>query len=442
MANKNTVGQDILIRSAIITADRELSSKQITDIDVTSILVELKLYETTNRLHIIGEVAFSDQSAMLRAINFKGSERLTITLSPAGVHNIAPITRTFIIRGVKLIKDGSFYVLDLIDEIGYQATTKVFSKSYTGSIPKIINEICTGNLNKGINVLYNDLDNSRATTHVVIPYMNTYQAVNWLLDRQTTTSGSPYFVAPSLYNNDIKIYNLDAALKSQAVNIKNPFIKGQRHKEMVTTVDYEGSEKAYSCILSVIEKQTDSMHNLSLAGALGVNYSITDLNSNEENQFNNTGLNSLLTLKAKDIIQSQDVVDTGFVINGEYQVVTPAAGIHQIFDEKTYVPAQSYAVDADRSVSVNKLNNKTLKNAINQKTITITMPGTLFATYKLVIGNKLALKFENSEALDDSINNNNYDSKLTGDYIITNIVHKFADTAYNVTADVVKLIRD
>lgn len=439
--SKNTVGTDFLIQSVVITTDRDISTNNTQQIDVTTLVAELKLFETYNRLHVFGEIALTDQSGMLRALNPKGSERITITLSPAGVHNVTPITRTFIIRGTKLVQKSSFFVFDLIDEVGYVATTKVFSKSYTGNLINIINDICRGQLNKPITTLYNNVDSTRGETHIVIPYINTYTAINWLMDRCTTSSGSPYYVSPSLYNNTINVFNLDAALLSNPVNENNPFINGKRHQQYVTTTEIEGSEKAYSSIQSYIEKQTDSMHGLSLVGALGSQYSSVNLDTNLPTSFVNTGLNAVYTLKAKGIINSQDVVDNMFEINGENQAVIPHASIHDVYDDKTYIPAQSYAVNKDKSIMAQKLNNKSLKNMVIQKTLSITMPGILFATYKLVVGNKIKLQFETSEALTDS-NTKAYDDKLSGNYIITNIAHTFTESQYTVTADVVKLTRD
>jgi acyl-coenzyme A synthetase/AMP-(fatty) acid ligase len=69
------------------------------------------------------------------------------------------------------------------------------------------------------------------------------------------------------------------------------------------------------------------------------------------------------------------------------------------------------------------------------------MPGKLYAAYKACVGQRVRMLFASGERLSND-NLMTYDKKLTGDYVLTTIIHTFSQTEYNVTIDGVKMTRD
>jgi len=435
------LGQHFIFKSAIITSDRASGDPRVDNIDISPIIAELKVFESLTKPYLTGELLVVDQSELFRSLRIKGSERITIVLDPGHNNKLEQISRTFLIRGIKLVQNNDTFVVDLIEESGYIASTTVISKSYTGRTVDTISKICKGYLNKDIDVMYKDLDSVRDTTHVVIPYWNTLQSLTWLLDRTTTSTGNPYFLTASIYRPNLILFNVDAALQAQPFNLEQPFVRGDRYNQVTGSADFDGTAATDTAINRHLEKTTDSMHALAKAGALAMNYQLICTESNLVDQITHNAFNLLQEMKEKEVMFNQDIVDPLFQVNDGIAVLQPSENIHQVCSSYTYLPAQSYGEDKTRAEQLAKLNNKIMKNMMIQKTLTVDVPGKNVGAHKAAVGQRIRLEFLTGERVKNK-NTAKKDEKLTGNYIMTNIIHRYSNTEYNCTIDCVKLNRE
>ena len=107
----------------------------------------------------------------------------------------------------------------------------------------------------------------------------------------------------------------EKVMKSLPFNNKRPFIKSQLFKDKVGA--QPNNINNHFMIYGHSENQTDSMHDLSLMGALGIKYSQINMDSNTHNQFNYSGADLLYNLLQDGTIeaktQQQDMIDRGQV---------------------------------------------------------------------------------------------------------------------------------
>lgn len=437
----NPLGQHFIIKSAVITSDRTTGNDPIDNIEIGSLVAQLKITETASRPYTIGQVLIRDENNLFRALRIMGSERITFEIVAAKGNGVKPIKRTYIIRGINTVATNNTFVLDIMDEAGYIASAKAFAESYTGNLPTIISQISEGQLNRKVKAIY-ETDVypyiKDTSTHINIPYMTPWQALTWLTDRTTTERGTPYFLSGSFYHNTSVMWSLESSLSSIPFNPEHAFVRSDRYTQATGQTGIDDTIYAETAIRDYVETHTDSMHALDRAHALAGTYDLVDTNSNlvEPQKYN---LHSLVKKMSEDgIIKYQDVVDPSLNINDRFISNESSSYLMQARSSGTYLLGNSYQ---DESESHNRLNNKMIKNVMMQKTITATLPGKLFAAFNVTVGHKVRMHFESGDRVSNK-RKLELDPKLSGDYVITGITHNFDDTEYNVVIDAVKFHRD
>lgn len=432
------LGQDFVIKNAVIISDKVVNVDLNNRLNVTPIILELILSEGINRPFITGKIALHDSSGMIRALNLKGSERIELTLGAAEKKGITPITRTFLIDSVELVQKSESYLIDIIDEGGYKAVTGQISRSYVDKIPNIIDSICRNVIGDPVHDMFGSIDKSLPRTNVIIPYLNTQDAVGWLLKRYTTKTGMPNFITKSLYNNKLYLFDLESSLKSTAFNVDYPFIKSDAHMNYSTSAELINTEAGYTSIGAYLEQQTDSMLTLARESILGVKTITVDTNNNLYESLVYSINKPIKYTSREGLLKYQDIIDNSFMLDDVNQIEYPSAKLTKPISSNTYLGARGILDGVSEAGRNNYTSRDMMADVMIQKTITMELNGTLFAANNVSVGQKMTALFESNEKIVDS-KDQVYDEKLSGDYIITNINHKFNGTQYNVVVDGVKM---
>lgn len=445
MALSNPLGQHYTIQQVLLDVSRGTgTSNSLDTIDVSALVEEITITEAAFRPYLVGQILIVDQNDMLRAVHMRGSERVTITLAPAQGNQIPNITRTFIMRGLNSKVRNDVFVYDLVEEVGYAASAKAFAKSYTGRLESIIKKILEGKLNRQMTVLYpgdNYITPARTgVTHVNIPYMTPWEALSWLTDRMTGQTGAPWFLSGSLYTNTTNLWSMEECLASVPFNIEQVFIQSERYTQATQSSEVEASVLADTAIIAHKETNTESMHHLERSHSIAGQYDLIDTDTNQVNQLDYDLATTLFKLESGNFIDQQDILDPTMVINDQAMAFTPSTLMSQATSGNTYLLGQSYADDVTAADTQNKISNKMLKNVMMQKSLTVAIPGKLFAAYKATVGRKVRMHFESGDrvGIDQKFS---LDKKLSGDYVMTGIRHVFSGTTYTVSIDGVKLHR-
>lgn len=437
------LAQHYTISKAIITSDYKTGSGSIDNLDVTAIIAEMNIEETIMRPYTKGQILLADENNILRKYRFTGSERITITLSPAKDNGVPDITRTYIMMGREGVADNAAVVYTLIEECGYLATTKIVSQAYTDTLPSILSSVVKGHLNKDLKGIYDEeatlLDVTKKKTHVVIPQINAWDAINWISNRMSTASGTPYFVSGSLYLNNPVVWSLEKALESRPFN-SDAFIHSDVHAKVAGSVELEGSKYSETGISDYKQRFLDSIHWLERNCSMSGIYDIVDTNSNIVSPINYDLANTLKGLVDGNVIKTQAVMDDFFTIDDRQIAYTPSASLMQVTSGGTYLKANSYNDDDTEATTRTKLSNKMLRNVMLSNTVTATISGKLFAVQKATVGRKIRLHFDSADKNEDT--KPDLDIKLSGDYIIVGMTHHFSGTEYNVTVEAVKFHDD
>tara|TARA_S200002703_G_scaffold149864_2_gene147787 strand:+ start:625 stop:1974 length:1350 start_codon:yes stop_codon:yes gene_type:complete len=444
MALSNPLGQHYTIQRVMLDVSRGVEPSSLDTIDITALVEEVTVTEVAYRPYLVGQILIVDQNDMMRAIHMRGSERVTITLAPAQGNQIPTIERTFILRGLNSKVRSDIFVYDLVEEAGYAASAKAFAKSYTGRLEDIIEKILNGKLNRQMALLYPADNYTRSArtgvTHVNIPYMTPWEALTWLTDRMTGKTGAPWFLSSSLYSNTTNLWSMEECLISIPFNIEQVFIQSERYTQATQSTEVEASILADTAILGHQETNTESMHHLERSHSIAGQYDLIDTDTNQVNQLNYDLATALFKLESGKFINQQDVLDPTMTINDQAMAFTPSTLISQATSANTYLLGQSYTEDVTAADTQNKISNKMLKNVMIQKSLTVALPGKLFAAYKATVGRKVRMHFESGDrvGIDQKFA---LDKKLSGDYVITGIHHVFSGTTYTVNVDGIKLHR-
>ena len=194
---------EYIIDKIDFTADR-LGSAEV--LNIKKIVSELNIFESVELPYLTATMLMPDSLAFKSTIGIKGSERVSIHLK-ANVD--APVkVKHFMITGIakeiSINEKTDVRAITMIEEHAYLSTLKKFSKSYTGVPSTILFNILRGHLDK--NLTEEDAANaSQGKMKVNIPYWTALQSVEWIRDRMSTSSGSPYFLYCTLRDDDIKL---------------------------------------------------------------------------------------------------------------------------------------------------------------------------------------------------------------------------------------------
>ena len=215
-----------------ITADR-LGGFDKKFYDVKSQIIELNIYESLENAFLSGTISIIDDKGLYDIINFDGTERIKIEIAGMG-ENVDPVfERTFIMTGIdNMIKakdNASVFVFGLLDEHAYVSEVQRLRNSYRGTLSDIIAKISAQSLDKDIDVSYTldgnqeIIDSVQTEMRVIVPNLPPLEAMQWLLSRATTKTGSPFYLWSTVHDDNLRLGNLDVMLKQQAFNSKLPY---------------------------------------------------------------------------------------------------------------------------------------------------------------------------------------------------------------------------
>ena len=166
-----------------------------TEIDITSIISQIKIIESIQRVATLVNVSIVDTHDFIDLLKLDGTEKIKFIISrkePNG--ELKKFEREVIIAeiaGYKKINPGTLtYTLSCIPEYAFLNQYKTISKHVSGSFQNSIKNICTGDLS--INNSDLEISESGTAFKCIIPRMKPVFAINWLL-RNADDGGTPYY---------------------------------------------------------------------------------------------------------------------------------------------------------------------------------------------------------------------------------------------------------
>lgn len=428
--------QQFKIAEAFITSDRFLEK----EIEVSTNIYEIVIYEDLEAAWLSGSVVITDSTGFMNKIQFKGSEYLTIRLAGAEENSEPIIDKTFLlyqlVKNVKANDASSTYLFNMIELHAFESAMKPFSRAYKGSIEKIISQILNGELNKTVDLSY--LTNgvtAQGERRYVVPYLTPLEACETLVDRGTTTLGSPLFLYSSIHDENIRLGDLDRMLTQEAFNKSVPYIYSQSATQSASSLD---QSLASTQILGIDLKSNVNAMNQVEEGVLGSFYTNTDVSTGVSYRARVSFKETFANLQKNEIIDpsdKQDVYDVDQLIGGESLDTYNSIYWHQVSSSNLYLDYKSYHDDNTNSEFALKVKNTILRQTLLSNMISIVVPGIAFLFAKATVGDILSMNI--LSPIDDP--NEIYDEKLSGDYLVYRTKHVFRETSHNITCDITKI---
>lgn len=208
----------LIIDKAVITA-----GDGVTKADISQTLTDLVIYEHIDKPYLTGSVSFMDTNGVFDLIQFKGLEEFKFE-ARFPEDGVATINRKFVIDSTvdtsKNNDNSELVTLHFIEEIAFISSFLNVNKSYTGSSREIIEKIITDNF-PDVKLSVDDEREAKYDMQVVVPNMTPLAAANWIKDRTTSTTGTPYYLFSTLGQREkIHFMSLAHMIESPPVNSK------------------------------------------------------------------------------------------------------------------------------------------------------------------------------------------------------------------------------
>jgi len=441
------------------------------EIDVTTNVAELVIFESLDSPFLTGRIVISDDEGLFDAMKFQGTERLIVSLGGADDVKTPILTKKkFIMTSIESKISGSnqnssAYAFTLIDEVGFLGQLKKISKSYTGSLERIIVSLAQNELNRQVDIGYtgatssNDELSAQQDITCIIPNLTPIEAMKWLCSRITTLNGSPYFIYATLnvpnysaasdetlneedrtFGNVIRLGNLDVMLQQEPLN-KVPF----RYTPNTTGVNVEADPVKQMFTIKGFQIRSGYSDTLTqaLMGSVVSTYSNTNLGTGEIFKTKHNLTDQINTLTEDGIIQkdgfTQDVIDPTFVINDLPLEEYSAKQFHTITSSGTYGTQKSYHDEFDETKFKHKIQSRSLFTTLQKNRISIVIEGGALIYSTAGVGDIIDIDILGDNMASGDNDRDPRSNRFSGNHLIYNIQHTFIEGTHNCTMNLVKL---
>ena len=405
-------------------------------IDIKKVTIEVNIFENIRMPYLTGSILILDDNGLFTAADFQGTERLEIDVS-LPIDGAQTMSKTFIMSRLEKINKSndntSMLLFNLIEDIGFYNDVQSFSKTYDGKGEQIISKILNDKLGKKLYNKFSTYKSSyQSAFRLLVPYLTPFQATKMALDKMTTENGSPYFLYSTLNSNDLILADLDTIMLRSSFNALEPFQYDQ-------TVANDPKNSILLQARSIYNIETNNQEDtllLSQLGALGSNFSTTDMTTGEEINYNHN-VNSVYQqlLGASVIKTNQDnvLLDNSFIADpaavntfklGDYNSVN----FNQVGGGRTYPyndNISNWTFENDQSAYKLKMFKFAIEQLLLKNTMDLMLPGLKFLTGDITtsVGNQIDVVVYKNEMVDEATDRSDY--KRSGSFIINSKRHIF-----------------
>lgn len=403
-------------------------------VEVAKRIADISFYESIDLPYITGKLTLLDDSNLFDRLQFRGAERLELTLITHDEFQSITVTREFVITNIARTftnnDKSKVYVLDIMDVHLFLDNTKKLSRSYTGSIPNIIQKILADELNVDLDLSYMEgFGPAQKTIRVTIPYLSPLQACIWLKNRMTTINGSPFYLFASTYKDNLYLGNYDTMQTLPAFNEKQHY----KYSKEFTQLIQEGSEwQRLFAVSALQEVDQQNAYRFMRMGGLASDIEVTDAFGGTTLKTHHSIRSQLEDLARADIISEKQIVFDENRFDDERNVKQ----IHKIISSKTYDSFRNYHDVTNTGEVQLMIRSHALSEALKRNSIQISIPGAAMFIGSVSVGDTIHVDFLNTNPADQDAD---LHKRLSGKYLILQQRNIFEDTMHNCNLTVSKL---
>lgn len=444
MSSKPNQSQQYKITEASISADR-LGNVY----DVTTSIAEFNIFESLDKPYLTGSVAILDDKSLFDIIDFKGTERFTIRMASVTNDLNTVFERTFIMTSIeKSVKtnsnaNASMILFTLIEEHAFVARAKKISKSFSGSIERILTKLIAREMGKDVDLSYLQGTNVvQSNLKGIIPNLTVLEALQWLVGRATTETGAPFFAYASMHDDNVRLGNLDVMLQQSPWNNRLPYTYNPSN---VSLADGQSEFEKTFIIKSIRTAKMSNTLKLIEQGAVSSNYANTNLNTGQIFSQPYSIRKTLEEMNKREIIgKNQNVFDGDFFLDGQQIDLYESRRFHTVTSSGTYGRNKSYHDEFDETMFRKKIESPSLKGHLYKNMINVVVEGAGFIIAKATVGDVVRMNIinDNVETKKNADENTALDKRYSGNFVIYDTRHTFQGTQHTISMNVCKLERD
>lgn len=443
--------QQYKIIEAAISAER-MGGFNARFYDVRTSIIEINLFESLDKPYVTGNIAILDDKSLFEKIQLQGTELLRLTLAGLGNENNPNMNqREFYITGIeKKVKSNdagkaSVFVLNIIDKHMYLDAASQVSKSFSGRLDDEIIRICKTYLKKEVDLSYIFTSENERSDAIqqnvkgIVPNLKPTEAIQFLQNRATTLTGSPFFVYASMHDENLRIANLDVMLQQKPFNKRLPYTFNPSNVNVAEGL----SALEQSFIIKEIKtvKMGGTLNHLDM-GVISSDYCNTNLNTGEITRTPFTIRKTLKNMIEKGVIspRKQNVFDEKFKIEDKDVDEYKTRNFHTITSSGTYGTFKGYSDEFEEGLFRKKLERIGILNHLYKNMFSVLITGTGFLVSKATVGDIVTINIVNDNIEDQrGGEEGNIDKNLSGDFLIYDTRHTFNQTSHTIALNVCKL---
>ena len=429
IVNSSLHGNDVIFPTSYRLQEILLTNHQGRQTDISRLVTDFSITESIYLPSLVLELNIKDPLNLIEEFQLSGQERIQVKISKkpheATDETEKTVTKEFYVTEYpvygKYPNRLQVYTLKGISEHAFLSKFKKISRAYSGNIKDFVFDVLTRDLSfDGNNIKISDRSSGSAA--FIVPNLAPLDAIAWALRRAFDSGGSPWYCYESLYDG-IRI-----ASQGEMVQ-KDPYYTYQEiltlSADPLTKQDYD---QRRSMIASIASDLKMSKYIAGANGAFGATTEYIDIHTKKRTKRNfvySSEFNNMEWTNSQGINLSPS-----FEVNGENLDTYNSARV-------TYLPINSKSYDDYRNYHSTTLDGQLDRaNSYVQNLDNLVHDLTVAGDFDLNAGNTVNIKLfksidpqltiQNAEESDDA-ETNKWDDALSGKYLVTSVVHKFAE---------------
>ena len=391
------------------------SSRTATSIDITSVVLELSMFENLARPFITGYLAITDSERIVENFDIQGAEEIELIFKRSTEKSsVKEIKQNWIIQKIEAEHNVQEFtnvvVFRLIDKESFRSGLKNVNKCLYGQPWEIIDQILVEFLNRDDLRTSADLNNSEKMK-VIVPNMTPIEATQWIRNRSLNQNGYPFYFYKSAMTGEYFFADLETLIASPVINENLPLSPNQ-------SAGSSESKSTSSTIYKMEQSNVDNLYQLIQSGIIGSenkyydvtkgDFEIVDFNVNNDLLVE---LQSLNSRQEKPLLDGRLAFDDVAISNYKAKSISQISGANVFNDVKSYDETQ------DIGDSRKKIKAHALRELMQKTPLSIVVEGDrwIHGDNHYGVGNNIKILVRSKA---DNPDNPSVDRKQSGDYLI------------------------
>ena len=440
----------IIIDSVILK-----SEKLNFSMDIFPAVADIQVFESILKPYLTGRISFVDAEDVVNRIGYAGDEYIIVSLKRYN-SDLPPLKKKFYLDSILTSKklqganSTELFVFHLTEDTLYESSMVNISKSYRGSVLKIIDSIVLEYINSNF-IPLNEQEELDDDMKVIIPNLSPMDAIMWLKKRALDIDGMPYLMYTT-FSGGRNIYcaSLKQMFQEQPFNAGRPF---KNYQSSVQYNDFQGTSAPILNdqfqIINYEINETDNLYKLIREGMVGSNFNYYDVVNGENNIIKLNAEKLLAELYDKVGLQDVSLYPYGSTIENSRigkQSLSEVANLRN-FNYPSIKPyetgfsnTKSFLGENVNDQYAKRIVALTVLKYLEKHKMNITISGDAFLnnpSLSTTVGNKIELEF----LMPDQVSSGRkpIDFKKSGEYLISKAVHNISKDSYTLNLEVCKV---